>query len=210
MTSLLKLSPTQQAALKAFTETTALSAAMTAPSPNQIRAMTFVQQFDSWAAQAVEIETHARADAQALHSFYATLTPEQRAQFDAANAPHAPNPNVAADVASTTGRDKPDYRSPAHSDPDWLIKPTADNITRVYPYAAAQAHISGKVTLHCMVDVDGYLADCAVTSETPPGQGFGNAALEITAYMRMQPARDYGVAVRGEVYVPIAFNLDPK
>jgi TonB family protein len=210
MTSLLKLSPPQQAALKAFTDTSALSASLNAPSAEQVRAMSFVHQFDYWAEQMVKIQAHAQADAQALHRFYAMLTPQQRAQFDAANAAHDPSPSIAADVVAAPGLEERDYSRPAHSEPDWLVKPTADNIARVYPYAAMQARITGKVILHCMVDVDGYLGDCLVKSETPPGQGFGNAALEITGYMRMQPATNYGVPTRGEVNLPITFSLpDP-
>jgi TonB family protein len=206
MTSLLKLAPAQEAALKSFMEISATSADVNAPSAAQVRAMSLVEQFDSWAAQTVTIQSHAQADALALHRFYASLSPAQRERFDAATR-HDVTPNVAADVIPAPGLEEPDYKLPAHKDADWLVKPTAENIARVYPSAAMKAHITGKVILGCIVDEDGYLADCVVKSETPQGQGFGNAALEITAYMRMQPAMNYGVPAKGGVNLPIAFTL---
>jgi TonB family protein len=210
LTSLLRLTPPQQAALKAFMDTSARSADLTAPSAAQVRAMTMVERFDHWASETVTIQTHAQTDALALHRFYATLSPEQRAQFDEETRFHGQPANVAADVAPSAGSEQPDYRLPSRTEADWLVKPTAENIARVYPSAALKAHMDGRATLHCRVDVDGYLADCVVTGEQPLGQGFGNAALEITGYMRMQPATSYGVPVPGEVSVPITFaQSDP-
>ena len=205
LTALLRLSPSQQAAFKTFLDTSARSADVTAPSAAQIRAMTMVQQFDQWARQTIKIQAHAQADAAALHRFYETLSPEQRTKFDEETRSRFPPANVAADVISSAAPEKPDFRLPAHTDPDWLVKPTAENIARVFPAAALKAQIGGRAILHCRVDVDGYLADCTILSEEPQGQGFGNAALEITAYMRMQPATDYGVPVEGDVRLPITF-----
>jgi TonB family protein len=56
------------------------------------------------------------------------------------------------------------------------------------------------------VDEDGYLKDCNVTTETPVSQGFGNAALEMSAYMRFQPATRYGVPMSSDINVPIRFD----
>lgn len=42
----------------------------------------------------------------------------------------------------------------------------------------------GVVTLDCRVSNDGRLRDCIVISETPAGQGFGQAALEAASKVR--------------------------
>lgn len=211
MTDLLKLTPLQQAALLAFIATSAKSAQIMAASADQIRAMSLRERLDYWSAQTAKVQSSARADAEALHNFYASLSAQQRARFDEATRLHDTHTSIAADVVSSPEVDAPDYQLPAHTDPNWLVKPTAENIGRVYPFAAAQARIPGKALLHCAVDEDGYLTDCVVSSESPAGLGFGNAALETTAYMRMQPATNYGVPARSSVNVPVAFALpDPE
>ena len=43
----------------------------------------------------------------------------------------------------------------------------------------------GVVTLDCRVNRSGTLSDCVIFSETPPGQGFGQAALEAASKSRL-------------------------
>ena len=43
----------------------------------------------------------------------------------------------------------------------------------------------GAATLECRVNRDGRLRDCIVISETPAGQGFGQAALEAASRARV-------------------------
>jgi TonB family protein len=151
----------------------------------------------------------ARAQAQASSAFYATLDADQRKLFDDATKPRSlGRPGVAADVVSGPAPGRPDYGLPSHTDADWLIRPTADDMARVYPSNARRHHIDGEVKLKCDADEDGYLSDCQVTAEQPAGQGFGNAALEITAYMRMRPATAYGIPRRSEVSLPVHFKME--
>lgn len=58
-----------------------------------------------------------------------------------------------------------------------------------YPaVAAANGVSSGTVTLSCMVEADGRPSGCTVLSETPEGQGFGEAALASMERARFSPA----------------------
>jgi TonB family protein len=210
ISSALKLNPSQQAALQDFLSASARSGLVTGASAEQVRAMSLLQRFDYWADQMATVAANDRSNAAALHRFYSTLSPEQQKLFDDATKGREPHMSVAADPMPLPGTEAPDYRLPSHKEADWLIKPTGENIARVYPSAAMKEHVPGQVILGCTADVDGYLSDCIVKSEEPKDRGFGNAALEVTAYMRMQPATDYGVPVRSQVNVPIRFQLDDE
>ena len=173
----------------------------------QFDAMSLPQRLDYMADHIADDATKLRTRADAARHFYEVLSVDQRAQFDAATAPPVSHAAVAPDETPLAASAAKNYSLPSHTDPGWLVKPTADNISRVYPVDAQRHHIKGNVVLTFRVDTDGYLADCVVNQETPQGAGFGNAALEITAYMRMQPATNYGVPVESAVTVPIGFQF---
>jgi len=94
-----------------------------------------------------------------------------------------------------------------HTEPDWLDKPTGDELARVYPRAALGHRVTGSAMLHCIVSTEGYLSDCTIVNETPQDAGFGNAALEATGFMRMKPATTNGVPVESDVAVPVNFQF---
>ncbi len=150
--------------------------------------------------------TSARAGAQALRQFYSLLSPEQRQLFDEVTRPPVGGPGAAVDASPQPAPSAPNYGLPSHTNPTWMIKPRGEDLARVYPTAAWKAKVTGKVLMSCIADEDGYLADCVVQDENPKGMGFGNAALEISAYMRMVPATNYGVPVRSAVNMPITFT----
>jgi TonB family protein len=94
--------------------------------------------------------------------------------------------------------------------PDWLRKPTAADMAEFYPKVAAASHVEGRATIHCRVTASGDLTDCAVTTEDPSGQGFGDAALHLSALFKMKPMTRDGVPVSGaQINIPIRFAL-PK
>jgi TonB family protein len=83
-------------------------------------------------------------------------------------------------------------------------------MTKFYPKAAADAHVEGRATLRCSVTAAGGLADCTTSGEDPPGQGFGEAALNLAPLFKMRPMTKDGVPVSGgKINIPIRFAL-PK
>ncbi|HEX2817872.1 MAG TPA: TonB family protein [Phenylobacterium sp.] len=94
--------------------------------------------------------------------------------------------------------------------PDWLRKPTGADMAEFYPKPAAAAHVEGRAVLHCRVAATGDLTDCAASNDEPAGQGFGEAALRLSALFKMRPMTKDGVPVAGgQINIPIRFML-PK
>ncbi len=91
--------------------------------------------------------------------------------------------------------------------PDWLKKPTPQELAAFYPPEGYSQGHNGKAVINCTVVETGLLEDCSVIEETPPGEGFGEAALKAAATIVMKPATLNGQAVRQEVNIPIAFEL---
>src|SRR6185437_16005464 len=92
--------------------------------------------------------------------------------------------------------------------PDGLSKPTAADMSRFYPPAAAADHIEGRAILHCKVAASGLLTDCAAGGEDPPGQGFAEAALALAPLFKMRPMTKDGAPVdEGKIAIPIRFGL---
>lgn len=105
----------------------------------------------------------------------------------------------AADVAAAQNRDA-----------DWLKKPTAENLMAVWPRQGLERGLGGRAKLTCIVTVQGALRDCKVVEESPPGIGFGAAALALTPQFLMRPAMKDGKPVQGEVSIPINFPSPGK
>jgi len=94
--------------------------------------------------------------------------------------------------------------------PDWLERPSADEFAEHYPGVAASLEIEGRATIACVVNAQGRLIDCEVTSEAPRDLGFGAAALAMSESFKMRPQMENGVPVEGgEVRIPLRFLL-PK
>ncbi len=91
--------------------------------------------------------------------------------------------------------------------PGWLVRPDGDKIARFYPDRAQREETEGAVTLVCVAGLDTRLQDCKVASESPPDYGFGEAALKLSADMRMAPAIRQGLPVPSVVRVPLAFRM---
>jgi TonB family protein len=91
--------------------------------------------------------------------------------------------------------------------PDWQRQPSAEDLARLYPAAAAQAGKNGRATIRCRVKGDGTLEACVIASETPRGLMFGEQALKLAPLYKMPPQAK-GEPVAGKlVNVPIQFRL---
>ena len=109
-----------------------------------------------------------------------------------------------------------DFRDPSQPappievyDPIWLRSVNPTYVAQIYPAAAAKADIrSGGAEVECTVQHDGSLKSCAVTSETPAGMGFGDAALQVASVMAMNPWTAQGDPVDGaRIRLPVRLEL---
>lgn len=92
--------------------------------------------------------------------------------------------------------------------PDWIERPTSDDVAAAYPPDAIDKNLEGAATIGCTVLADGHLADCQIVKETPEGAGFGPAALALMPRFRMAATRPDGTPAEGGVVrLPIRFAL---
>ena len=62
------------------------------------------------------------------------------------------------------------------------------------------------IAVRCRIRLDSQLDQCQVVRETPPGQGFGEAALQLMPTFRFLPPTENGAPVEGQsVTVTIDF-----
>jgi len=89
----------------------------------------------------------------------------------------------------------------------WRIIPTLDEVKAAYPSAARAQGIGGRAVIECTVTSHGFLADCAIASEDPPGAGFGQAALALSASFSMGDKLADGTRTSGmRVRIPLRFE----
>jgi hypothetical protein len=86
---------------------------------------------------------------------------------------------------------------------DWLRKPTASDLLAVYPVEALREGLAGQALISCLASIQGVLFDCYVQRETPPGVGFGSAAIALTPQFLMKPATLEGKPVVSVVRIPV-------
>lgn len=90
--------------------------------------------------------------------------------------------------------------------PEWIRRPTGNDMARVYPQRAARSAVNGLATTFCGVTKAGTLTDCKVIEEAPGGAGFGEAALKLMPLFLMRPETRDGAPVEGgTVRIPIRF-----
>ena len=97
------------------------------------------------------------------------------------------------------------------TDPIWVRSIDPAKAQALYPDAAANAGVkTGRAVVDCVVDHSGQLSGCKVISETPPGLGFGNAAVQIAGVMAINPWTLQGRPVEGaHIRLPLRLNFAP-
>lgn len=90
--------------------------------------------------------------------------------------------------------------------PRFLQGPTKDQLRRLHPPEAFRRRQNGSARIACRIQLDSRLSDCRVVDESPPGLGFGQAALAASGYFRFRPPTRDGRPVEGrEVTVGVEF-----
>lgn len=84
--------------------------------------------------------------------------------------------------------------------------PTKDQLRTLHPREAFRQRLNGSARITCRIRLDTRLEACRVVDETPPGRGFGQAALAASGYFRFRPPTRDGRPVEGrEVTVGVEF-----
>lgn len=92
--------------------------------------------------------------------------------------------------------------------PNWVEKPTGEDVKSLYPKAAEKAGKEGMAVIDCRVRGDGSLRACRIHSQDPAQYGFGKAALKMSTRFRMKAKDEDGLPTAGAaVTIPIRFKL---
>ncbi len=86
-----------------------------------------------------------------------------------------------------------------------LSRPTAARIRDNTPPAHMYRRVGGWAVIRCMVGLDTRLTNCRVLAETPAGEGFGKAGLQLARRYRYAPPTRNGDPVAGH---EITFSID--
>ena len=115
-----------------------------------------------------------------------------------------PKDDAGASVVGRPVRTYIQFLAPGDANPNWLRKPTPQDIANVFPKKALADGVGGKAVIGCDVTVEGFLQNCKVLSESPKDYAFGAAGLQITPQLRMTPMMRGGKPVAGgTVQIPI-------
>ncbi len=87
----------------------------------------------------------------------------------------------------------------------WSYEFFPQDMSRFESKAALDSNKNGVAKITCTLLPDHHLSGCRVVSESPPGWGFGNAALLISKWVTLHPVRKDGIDVASEVTLPFNF-----
>jgi TonB family protein len=100
------------------------------------------------------------------------------------------------------------FLAPGDSNPDWVRKPTASQLSAALPTKALEKGRAGRAVIKCQVTIEGFLDRCKVVAEDPAEYGFGAAALQLAPQFKMSPKIRGGKPVAGgEVSIPINWDM---
>lgn len=91
--------------------------------------------------------------------------------------------------------------------PRFLRGPSQGQIRDAHPRSALAARRSGVAIINCRIQLDTRLNACRVISESPAGEGFGQAGMSVVSYYRFQPPTRNGQALDDQgVTVTVEFG----
>jgi TonB family protein len=97
---------------------------------------------------------------------------------------------------------------PPANAPVFVQRPSGEEVSQAYPRAAGRLDASGRAVVHCQVSDQGGVAGCTILREFPKGLGFGDAAVSLAKYFRLDPT---SLAAKvGEVDIPVNFPAPSK
>jgi TonB family protein len=82
----------------------------------------------------------------------------------------------------------------------------AGDAVAIWPRRAYHREASGRVTLSCRVDAHGLAEWCRVIAESPAGQGFGRAALEMRPTFKLTPVQGPDGPITAMMTVNVGFK----
>lgn len=92
--------------------------------------------------------------------------------------------------------------------PQWLRRPTGEDMATHYPERAAKKALGGAVELTCTVTDVGLLTNCSAREVETLGVGFDKSARRLARFFPMKAVDGDGQPVAGRtVVVPIIWNL---
>ena len=91
--------------------------------------------------------------------------------------------------------------------PRLLQGPSRGQLRQLHPREAFRQRLNGRASLACRIRLDTRLEACRLVDETPPGRGFGQAALAASVHFRFRPPTRDGRPVEGrEITVGVEFG----
>ena len=136
----------------------------------------------------------------------------------APSAPTIPTPTPPAAAAAAPPvldlrprSDAPAPRPAARAilDPVWVLRPSQQDVSDLYPLLAAEENRTGMAVIDCVVTASGRLSACRVAAERPARYGFGAATLKLASRFRMRTTTRSGEPIAGRrVRVPVRWRMD--
>jgi len=89
----------------------------------------------------------------------------------------------------------------------WVRLPTDAETGQAWPTRGPHTALGGQARILCVLTAEAVLRDCRVIFETPPGAGFGAAAMSLIPRFHLKPATHEGAPVGSSVVIPVAFDM---
>jgi protein TonB len=105
------------------------------------------------------------------------------------------------------------FRAPTisvHADNGWAVQQDPYGWESAYPKPALAAAVSGQAVVECKGASGKKFATCTVVGETPDGQGFGDAALELRARILIKPPPASAASTGHTLRLTVTFHAPPK